>query len=64
MNNTNNNMSNYSVVVTYCNNGTIRGYTVKADGRKAAMTKLMTHINFDLVAKIEIAEIVVKQDML
>lgn len=53
----------YSVIVTSQNGGT-RGYTVKATNRSEAFGKLMRHINFDYVSKVEIAEIVVDMDMI
>lgn len=56
------NLNTYSVIITYCANGGTRGYTVKAENRSVAFGKLMQHINFDYVAKVEIAEIVVNMD--
>lgn len=54
----------YSVIITYAQNGGTRGYTVKATNRSEAFGKLMQHINFDYVSKVEIAEIVVNMDMI
>ena len=54
---------NYSCIVTYCN-GNRRGYTVWAENRKNVFEKLMSHVNFDLVSKVEIAEIIMEQDMI
>lgn len=54
---------NYSVIVTY-RNGDNRGYTIQAEGRKAAFEKLINHVNFDLIQKVEISEIIVDEDMI
>lgn len=54
----------FSVIVTYAQDGGTRGYTVKAENRSEAFGKLMQHINFDYVNKVEIAEIVVDMDMI
>ena len=56
-------MENYSVVITYIG-GESRGYTALANGRKEAFAKLMEHINFNLIQRVEIAEIVVDKDMI
>ncbi len=55
--------TNYSIIITYRNGGN-RGYAVHAKNQKEAFEKLMKHINFDLVSRIEIAEIIVDQDMI
>lgn len=54
---------NYSAIITY-RNGENRGYTIQAGGQKEAFEKLMRHVNFDLVRKVEIAEIIVDDDMI
>lgn len=59
--NVENSMMNYSVIVTY-RNGTVRGYHVTAVDQNEAIQKLMGHINFNLIQKFEIAEIIVEQD--
>ena len=56
-------MENYSVVITYIG-GESRGYTALANGRKEAFAKLMEHINFNLIQRVVIAEIVVDKDMI
>lgn len=53
----------YSTIITYFN-GENRGYVVFADSRKEAFEKLMNHINFDLVQKVEIAEIIMDDDII
>lgn len=54
---------NYSAIITY-RNGDNRGYTIRANSQKEAFEKLMNHVNFDLVRKVEIAEIIVDEDMI
>lgn len=54
---------NYSVIITY-RNGENRGYTIQAGSQKEAFEKLMNHVNFNLVRKVEIAEIIVDEDMI
>lgn len=54
---------NYSAIITY-RNGENRGYTIQAESRKEAFGKLMNHVNFDLVQKVEMAEIIVDEDMI
>lgn len=54
---------NYSTIITYRNGGD-RGYTIQANSQKEAFEKLMNHVNFDLVRKVEIAEIIVGEDMI
>lgn len=56
-------MANYSAIITY-RNGDNRGYTIQASSQKEAFGKLMNHVNFDLVRKVEIAEIIVDEDMI
>ena len=54
---------NYSAIITY-RNGENRGYTIHAGSQKEAFEKLMNHVNFNLVRKVEIAEIIVDEDMI
>lgn len=54
---------NYSAIITY-RNGENRGYTIQAESQKEAFEKLMNHVNFNLVRKVEIAEIIVDDDMI
>ena len=53
----------YSAIIVYRNGGN-RGYTIQAGSQKDAFTKLMNHVNFDLVSRVEIAEIVMDEDMI
>lgn len=54
---------NYSAIITY-RNGENRGYVIQAESQKEAFEKLMNHVNFNLVRKVEIAEIIVDDDMI
>ena len=54
---------NYSAIITY-RNGENRGYTIQAGSQKETFEKLMYHVNFNLVRKVEIAEIIVDEDMI
>ena len=54
---------NYSAIITY-RNGENRGYTIQAGSQKETFEKLMNHVNFNLVRKVEIAEIIVDEDMI
>lgn len=54
---------NYSAIITY-RNGENRGYTIQANSRKEAFEKLMCHVNFELVREVEIAEIIMDEDMI
>lgn len=54
---------NYSAIITY-RNGENRGYTIQAGSQKETFEKLMNHVNFNLVRKDEIAEIIVDEDMI
>lgn len=54
---------NYSAIITY-RNGENRGYTIRAEGQKEAFEKLMNHVNFNLVRKVEVAGIIVDNDMI
>ena len=42
----------YSAIIVYRNGGN-RGYTIQAGSQKEAFTKLMNHVNFDLVTGTE-----------
>lgn len=54
---------NYSAIITY-RNGENSGYTIQAGSQKETFEKLMNHVNFNLVRKVEIAEIIVDEDMI
>ena len=54
---------NYSAIITY-RNGENRGYTIQAGSQKETFEKLMNHVNFNLARKVEIAEIIVDEDMI
>lgn len=54
---------NYSAIITY-RNGENRGYTIQAGSQKEVFEKLMNHVNFNLVRKVEVAEIIVNEDMI